>query len=436
MKFNRKVEVIFSEKDKQILDGQSKICNWLYNHLLELCRHDYYENNNENKLLSGRNLRDQVPKLKEDYPFLKTAHSSVTKNAALRLKVAYEKFFKEQDINPPKFRAWKKKWFSLFYDEPDKGFKVFYDNRLQINLGVDEENRRLKVIGKLKESLNLRTTDRIQTFRLCKQQGGRFYAVFTIKRQPIKEKSQNCTRWIAIDPNHKNFFTAVDYQGNSFEFKKLPQLKYWDKVIDRLKSKRDKTLRKAKKRKSKGDKVYFLASKRWERLNKALNKAYHRRREQIKQAMYVVANDLAKNYDYVVIGNYTPSTDTAIYDNMHRSMLNQEVLGQFRKILLWVFERSNKYGAVIDEKNTTKICCICDYEEKKGPDVRQFICVGCGTKLSRDINSAVNIAKKDDLLPGSGHIDWDLSQPMCIVGWDYRSCNIKRTNASSMGISA
>ena len=50
MKFNRKIEVLFTEEDKQILDGQSKICNWLYNHLLELCKYDYYENNNENKL--------------------------------------------------------------------------------------------------------------------------------------------------------------------------------------------------------------------------------------------------------------------------------------------------------------------------------------------------------------------------------------------------
>jgi len=353
------------------------------------------------------------------------------------LKEAFEKFFKEEDINPPKFRAWKKKWFSLFYDEPNKGFRVFDDNKLQITLGVNENNQRLKVFGELKESLNLRTTDRILTFRLCKQQGNRYYAVFTIKRQSVKEQPQNRNRWVALDPNHKNFFTTIDYQGNSFEFSKFPQLKYWDEIIDRLKSKRDKALRKAKKRKSKGDKVYFLASKRWERLNEALDKAYHCRREQIKQAMYAIANDLAKKYDYVAIGDYTPSTDTAIYNNMHRSMLNQEVIGQFRKILLWVFERSNKHGTIVDEKNTTKACCICGYEEKKDPSVREFVCVGCGTRLLRDINSAVNIAKKDNLLPGSGHIvNRDLSQPMCIVRWNYRLCKINKADVSSMGVSA
>jgi len=436
LKFNRKIEVIFTEEDKQILDSQSKICNWLYNHLLELCKHDYYENNNENKPLSGRNLRDQVPRLKEGYPFLKTVHSSPIKNAALRLKEAYKKFFKEEDINPPKFRAWKKKWFSLYYDEPNKGFKVLEDNKLQMSLGKDENNKRLKVFGDLKEPLNLRETDNILTFRLCKQQGNRFYAVFTIERQPVKKQSKKRGRWVALDPNHKNFFTAIDYQGHSFEFEKLPQLKYWDKVIDKIKSKRDKALRQAKKRKSKGGRIYFLASKRWERLNRALDKAYHRRREQIKQAMYAIANDLAKKYDYVAIGDYAPSTDTAVYDNMHRSMLNQEVIGQFRKILLWVFERSNKHGAIVDETGTTKTCCICGHEEKKDPSIRIFVCTECGTNLSRDINSAVNIAIKDNLLPGSGHADWDLSQPACIAGWNYQQCKIEKADVSSMDIGA
>ncbi len=436
MKFNRKIEIIFTEEDKRVMDGQSKICNWLYNHLLELCKRDYYENNNENRLLSGRNLRDQVPGLKEEFPFLKTVHSSVTKNVALRLMDAYKKSFQEEAINPPKFRAWKKKWFSLYYDEPGKGFKILKDGSLQITLGTDETNRRLKILGDLKEPLSLRETDKILTFRLCKQQGDRFYAVFTIERQPVKKESQNRDSWVALDPNHKNFFTAIDYQGNSFEFSKLPQLKYWDEAIDKLKSKRDKALRKSKRRISKGGKVYYLPSKRWEILNKALNRAYHCRREQLKQAMYALANDLAQRYDYVAIGDYTPSTDTAVYDNMHRSMLNQEVIGQFRDILLWVFQRSNKQGSVIDETGTTKTCCICGYEEKKDPSVRSFICVGCGTTLSRDINSAVNIAIKDNLLPGSGHVGWDLSHSMCIAGWSYQSCKIYLTDTSSMDMSA
>jgi putative transposase len=68
------------------------------------------------------------------------------------------------------------------------------------------------------------------------------------------------------------------------------------------------------------------------RLNKTLNGLYEKRREQTKQFLGTVANYLYKEYDAVIIGDYVPSTDTAKYDNMHRSMLNQEHIGKFRKV--------------------------------------------------------------------------------------------------------
>ena len=66
----RKIEVTFSKEDGLILDGQSKICNWFYNQLLDACKKEYREHGTESKLLYGRNLREYGTKLKEQYPFL------------------------------------------------------------------------------------------------------------------------------------------------------------------------------------------------------------------------------------------------------------------------------------------------------------------------------------------------------------------------------
>lgn len=33
--YNKKIEVEFKQEDAYILDGQSKICNWFYNQLLD-----------------------------------------------------------------------------------------------------------------------------------------------------------------------------------------------------------------------------------------------------------------------------------------------------------------------------------------------------------------------------------------------------------------
>jgi len=76
MIFNRKVEVEFSDEDTRRLDGQSKICNWLYNQLLEMCISDYENNDGKKNLLSSRNLRDLIPSLKKEYPFLKAVYLS------------------------------------------------------------------------------------------------------------------------------------------------------------------------------------------------------------------------------------------------------------------------------------------------------------------------------------------------------------------------
>ena len=421
MKFNRKTEIVFTEEDKIILDSQSKKCNWLYNHLLEMAIDDYKNNDNGLELLSGRNLRNMVPPIKDRNPFLYSVHSSPLKNAARRLKRSFKKFFSEEKVGYPRFRSWKRKWFSLYYDEPKKGFKV-EDKKIRIALGVTEEDERLYVTGILKENLNLKKEDKIRNFRLCKEQGDKFYGIFCIERKEKEEKSGS--RWLSIDPNHKNLFGAIDDSGKSFIFEKLEMLKFWDKEIDKIKSKRDKTLRKSVLVTANKGTDYYLPSRRWEKYNKALNKAYHCRREQIKSACFSIANEIARNYDIVAIGDYTPSLDTAIYKNMHRSMLNQEVIGKFRDILKWVMIRSRKKFIKVNERGTTKTCCICGHKERKGPEIREFICSNCKRELNRDINSAVNMAIKAKLLSGSDYKEWDLSCPLYTAKWSFRKSKV------------
>jgi putative transposase len=432
LKYNKKIEVEFSEKDEHILDGQSKICNWLYNRLLEECQNDYKNNNNEKKLLDGRNLRDYGVTLKDEHPFLNTVFSSVLKEPSTRLKLAYEKFF-AGDAGYPKYRSQKKKWFSLVFDEPNKGWEV-KNGYVYVSLGnipdmpKEKGKKNPSVKGKLKEELKLVDGELLKTFSLVKQQG-KFYAIFNVEKcskkelkykedmtkyrkecnlakknnqeppeKPVLEEEEvvipkDC-KWIALDPNHKNFFVGVDYKGDSIEFEKLKMVKYWDKVIDKLKSKRDKCQKNYKKRKTENGSTYTVHSPRWNRINHALNIAYSKRREQIKTALYSISGMLYSEYDLVIIGDYTPTNGTAPFKNMKRSMLNQEHIGKFRKTLEWVAKREDKFYIIANERNTTKDCCVCGHQEKKAPDVRKFTCQNCGTTILRDSNSAVNIGKK------------------------------------------
>ena len=315
-----------TKKEQELqLDGQSKMCNWLYNQLFEAVEEDY-KNGKPKKLLSGRNLGMKFLKLKQNHPFLYKVHSSPLKNVAIRLKDAYDRFFdKTLDNQKPHYRSWKKKWFSLYYDEPNKGFKLLEEKKLSISFGKlsDEEYKELKkkdkktkkqisIIVSLSEPLVLTEKENINTLRITKDIGG-YYAVFTIENIS-EERKVDEQSFIVFDPNHKNLAVGIDNEGRSYELKSLSsKLKYWDKRIDQIKSKRDKC-QKHSKLVITPNTQYWKPSKRWSYLNRVLEKAELARREQIKQELYSFAHYFSHKYDHILIGDYVPTPDLANTD--------------------------------------------------------------------------------------------------------------------------
>jgi putative transposase len=387
-----------------------------------MVKDDYENNDNAKCLLSGRNLRDQVPVLKKEFQFLKTVYSTPLKNTAIRLHDAFEKRFRDKTgkVGFPNFRSWKRKWFSLYYDEPYVGYKID-GNDLTISFGKDEDSHQYKITVQQSERLKLKDNCQLKNMRITKE-GKKFYAVFTINKEVMQRENDQVKRWISFDPNHKNMMVGVDYQGRSIEFSKLSLVKYWDDKIDLLKSKRDKLKKKTRFYPTFENRGYYKNSRKWERVDRALNKAYSARREQIKQALYTVSNLLAKHYDLVLIGDYVPSTETARYDNQHRPMLNQTFIGSLRKVVDWVMLKSGKEFRKVDEYHTTKECPFCGFMEHKEPSIRLYTCPECGTTYYRDLGSAINIARKEKLLLRSDYVGWFLEQPMYTVSWNYKLC--------------
>jgi len=74
-----------------ILDGQSRICNWLYNQLLDKAnalRKQYQEHPEPHvskTLYSKLGLRNLVPMLKTEHSFLKVVHSSPLKKCWIQV---------------------------------------------------------------------------------------------------------------------------------------------------------------------------------------------------------------------------------------------------------------------------------------------------------------------------------------------------------------
>lgn len=424
-----KLQLEALEETFRSTDGQSRICNWLYNHLLEKAnalRKEFTQTGNielTKTLYTERGLRNLLPSLKEELPFLKSVHSSPLKNVALRLSQAIQARQQSKkgkrrgkEVGWPRFRSWQASWFSLLFDEPNKGFKIS-GNILQLSLGMGDERKRQSLSFTLKEA-HLLKNQQIRNLRIVKQ-AGIYYAVFTV--QVLLVNIKPIKRIIALDPNHKNMAYGIDTEGRAVEIAAPHWLKIYDKRMDELKSKRDRCDKQAKKvvvtdlqGKPTGKEIQ-LPSKRWQKYQRTLEKALHKRQEQTKTFVYTLAHQLCQKYDCIGIGDYTPHGNGETKP-MRRAMNNRSLIGRFKAALMWVALKSGKTCIEYDEKGTTRTCHCCEYvnAESLCPSIRTWECPDCRTFHIRDENAAQNglkqvlrdLIKKDEtfvsLVPSSG----------------------------------
>ena len=415
-----KTKLTFSETDSAIIDGQSRILNWTYNHLLEFANKVKMTNEGTEKdlktVFSKRGLRNQLPELKIKYSFLKSVHSSPLKNAALRLSEGIEAYQKSRKgkrkgkpMGWPKYRKWSEKYFSLLYDEPKKGFKVS-GQKLSLSLGTNNDGKRLKVVGELETSPFSLDNQEIRNLRIKKDMG-EYFAIFTVKRSPPAKKSQ--TRIIAFDPNHKNLAYGVDIDGMAIEIENPWFLKTRQKRIDLLKAKRDKCKRRSQLLESQSGKKYWRPSRRWLFFNKKLEMEYAKRRDQTKQFLFTISHHLCRYYDVISVGDYTPRGG-GINRGMRRAMNNESLIGRFKLTLGWVAQKSGKYADEWQERNSTKTCHRCQkkLEESLPPKIREWDCPNCHFHHIRDENAALNgllqVSQKFKL-PCSGHRSFEVN---------------------------
>ena len=391
-----KIKLTLDEADARVLDGQSKIINWLYNHLLEQAnklRTEYIASQDKKlglTLYSKRGLRNLIPEIKKSHPFLKSVHSSPLKNGALRLSESIMRFQKEKSKGKrgwPRFRSWRQRFFSLLYDEPNKGWKL--DGRkLKLSLGADENGKRLYIYGDLEKSPDSFVGREIRNLRVTKQ-GDQYFCIFTVRHPDVKKRNLN--KIIALDPNHKNLVYGVGTDRQAIELKNPYFLKTIDRRIDQLKSLRDRCKKRSQLIVYESGKRAWRPSRRYQYFQCRINKLLRIRRDQTKAFLYTVANWLYKHYDLVSVGDYTPKGG-GITKAMRRAMNNESLIGRLKTVLMWVSIKSGKHYNEWNEKGSTRSCHFCGYAFKGGllPDIRSWQCPECTKQHYRDENAAIN----------------------------------------------
>jgi putative transposase len=429
--YARKVRLAVDEATAGYLDGQSKICNWLWNKLKDEvdtrmaalsaagCS-DFRSETQTKRLLndvySEIGLRNLVPGLKEKHPFLRCVHSSPLKNIALRMARAIKvhRTFRNKSRTGPAagwitYKGWARGWMSLEYDEPGKGWGVMQGGLLDLRFGVDREGQRLS--GRARLIAPPKGLTKARTCRIVREGRDRYFAVFTFRRTRLKEKANwkadTPQRAVYLDPNHKNFAYGLDREGRAFEIANLNALKPAERTLDALKSKRDRCNRKSlwvdTVRADASVSTHWRPSRRWHAIDAAITRLESKVRDQKKHFQYALANRLCRDYDLIGVGDYVPaSTDHGKGQIYNRAVNNRTFHGSFKAILAVVGVRSGKRVVVTDEKGTTRTCHLCQHVMPQGihPAIRQWTCPGCKAGHHRDENACQNGLRR--LLEHSG----------------------------------
>ena len=415
MLYARKVRIAADDETLGHFDGQSKICNWLWNRLKQeveadfhLLSHGYYygamNEDLERQILSGiyseQGLRNRVPELKERFPFLRLVHSSPLKNIALRMAKAIDKHRKAkatgQDCAWISFKAWRQEWMSIEYEERGKGWKVT-GKTLKLSFGAKDGKHLHKTVRLINPTTGL---SKAKGCRIIREGRDRYFAVFTFSAQKprIKElKASVPLRRVYLDPNQKNFAYGLDASGKGFEIANPKQRIENERLTDLLKGKRDKAVKKSlwvdTVHEDGSISTHARPSRQWFKRNAVLERHEQKVREQTKHYHYALANHLCATYDDIGIGNYVPdNTDHGKGRKYNRALRNRTTHGEFKKVLLWVATKSGKSARVFDESGTTRTCHVCDYVVEGGihPKIREWDCPVCKTHHLRDENSCQN----------------------------------------------
>lgn len=487
MKLAVKISLGLTPEQEYSLDGQSRICNWLYNQLLERAnqgKEEFKETGSSEaskRVYTKVGLRNLVPGLKKEHPFLLTCHCAPLKNAALRLSRSIKRFqsdrklpkSQQQGVGWPKFRSSKKKFFSLEYDEYGNGYFIRRVNNqwfLDLSLGENKEGPlklRIEILEmpqsitdhllhaekehekaklqrkKVKSAEKLPPLRKLLPFTgiRIKKEGSCWSAILSLKK-PVPEPVSEVRSVAVIDPNHKNLGYLVDTEGNGIEIENLWFVKPLDRRIDEIKARRDQCKKNSVTLTREDGSKVMRPSRRWKFFQNYLDELYRKRREQIKSALYTFSNELTRYYDFIAVGDYTPHGG-GISTGMRRSMNNQSQIGKFKQTLNWVCIREGKNYFEWDEDKSTKTCSQCGHPTGpiQDPSVRHWQCVECKTQHIRDENAAMNGFKKvaQEIkklkVPCSGQI-WEkvekekISQPIQRCAWRFHGSGIHVSRAN------
>ncbi|PFN07144.1 RNA-guided endonuclease InsQ/TnpB family protein [Bacillus cereus] len=363
MLLSQRYEIFPTKEQKEILDRWLQYCRQTYNSALLDKQRKYKENK---QIYTRSDMQKQQTIDKKKYPFLKEVPSQPLQEVFLRLKKAYDGFFRG-DANYPKLKKYKD-YNSLTF--PQFGFKPNGKHRFAMSFAANGKlyNKRLGEI----DILFHRPIEGTIKQLIIKRQSKRWYAIFSVERQVVPSTivMENA---IGIDVGLNQY--AVLSDGTIFE-------------NPRFLLQKEKQLRKAQCNLSKKKKGSANYKKQVERIQNLHEKIANQRKDFLHKLSY----HLTQMYAVICVENL--DIRNMVRNRKVSKSISDAGWGNFRKMLMYKCEKFGGLLVKIDPAYTSQDCSNCGNRVKKSLSIRTHICIQCGTILDRDHNASLNILRK------------------------------------------
>lgn len=323
---------------------------FLWNYVLKI-NQDYYKETGKFKFY--HELAVSLPKLKEEYPFLKESFSQSLQMVLRQFDKALKDSFKKE-----------------------KGFPSFKKKMLLNDSFACPQKWRLgkgfvfiPKIGEVKWTKHRTMKGKPKSITIS-QDGDKWYCS-VLCEYTIPDKAKECDNVVGCDVGLKEFATLSD--GTIISNPKHTK-KYENKLA--------KEQRKLSK-KQKGSKNRFK-----QRLK--VRKIQNKTRDARKDFLHKTSNSIAKNYDGIFVEDL--DIKGMMKNHCLAKLIGDVSWSEFNRQLEYKCKWSFKYYIKIGRfEPTSKTCSKCGCIQEMPLSKRVFDCPDCGISIDRDLNASLNI---------------------------------------------
>ncbi len=357
MNKNFQYRIYPTNKQLTALENTLEECRWLSNHLLENRKTAYEQ---EGKSLSCYGQQATYPILKDQRPSLKSVHSQVLQNVAVRIDLAMKAFFRRVKAGEkpgyPRFKGYGR-YDSFTY--PQSGFSITHDNRVS-----------LSKVGSVKMGYHRPVRGTIKTATIHKSSTGKWSITFSCECDP--QRLEPLDTQVGIDVGLKTFATL----SNAVEIETPRFFRKEEKALKRVQRKHSQ-LAKGTPQRRKHRKVVARVHERAK--FKRQNFTHQESRQIVDRFGVICVEDLNVN--------------RMVHNHCLAKSISDAAWSAFFSMLSAKAEEAGRQFIKANPAYTSQDCSTCGHRQRMPLSERVYHCPCCLLSLDRDLNASKNILR-------------------------------------------